>query len=147
VRPWPTGPTSAANLLTLCRRHHRIKQRPGWVVRLSPDGAATWTDPAGRHRTTAPLDALETVLLRSDPVEAGDAAAPNPRPQAVTRSRADSTDDAWSGLESCLAIRLEHLRHSTGHRPSHRRCASAGDLRKGLARPRARAPVPDEPPF
>ncbi len=66
VRPWPTGPTTATNLLTLCRRHHRIKQRPGWRLHLAPDGTATWTDPTGRDRTTAPLDALRTFVLRAD---------------------------------------------------------------------------------
>jgi hypothetical protein len=29
VRPWPTGPTAASNLMALCRRHHRIKQMVG----------------------------------------------------------------------------------------------------------------------
>ena len=37
VRPWPTGPTDAGNLICLCRRHHRIKQRLGWTVRLALD--------------------------------------------------------------------------------------------------------------
>ena len=49
VRPWPTGPTTATNLLTLCRRHHRIKQAPGWRVHLAPDATTTWTDPTGRR--------------------------------------------------------------------------------------------------
>ena len=38
VRPWPQGPTAASNLMCLCRRHHRIKQYPGWRVRLAQDG-------------------------------------------------------------------------------------------------------------
>ena len=67
VRPWPTGRTAARNLLTLCRRHHRIKQRPGWRLRLNPDGTATWTDPTGRERTTTPLNALQSLVLRADP--------------------------------------------------------------------------------
>ena len=54
VRPWPTGPTAARNLLTLCRRHHRIKQRPGWRLRLAPDGTTTWTDPTGRNAPPHP---------------------------------------------------------------------------------------------
>ena len=66
VRPWPTGRTAARNLLTLCRRHHRIKQRPGWRLRLAPDGTATWTDPTGRQRTTTPLNALQSLVLRAD---------------------------------------------------------------------------------
>ncbi|MFL6080562.1 MAG: HNH endonuclease signature motif containing protein [Ornithinibacter sp.] len=67
VRPWPTGRTTATNLLTLCRRHHRIKQRPGWRLRLAPDGSATWTDPTGLTRTTAPLNALHALVLVADP--------------------------------------------------------------------------------
>uniref|UniRef100_UPI002624E375 HNH endonuclease signature motif containing protein n=1 Tax=uncultured Phycicoccus sp. TaxID=661422 RepID=UPI002624E375 len=56
VTPWPTGPTTATNLATLCRRHHRTKQRPGWRATLHPDATMTWTDPTGRHRTTHPTD-------------------------------------------------------------------------------------------
>ncbi len=69
VRPWPVGPTTATNLLTLCRRHHRIKQRPGWRLHLAPDGTTTWTDPTGRDRTTAPLDALRSLVLVPEPSE------------------------------------------------------------------------------
>ncbi len=63
VRPWPTGHTRDDNLICLCRRHHRIKQRPGWQVTLAADAVATWTDPTGRTRTTHPVDALRTTIL------------------------------------------------------------------------------------
>lgn len=63
VRPWPLGPTAASNLVCLCRRHHRIKQRPGWWLVLDADGTATWTDPTGGTRTTAPVDALSGLVL------------------------------------------------------------------------------------
>ncbi|HNQ08421.1 MAG TPA: hypothetical protein PKH97_14690 [Tetrasphaera sp.] len=46
--PWPDGPTSPANLIALCRRHHRLKQSPGWTVAIHPDLTVTWTDPVGR---------------------------------------------------------------------------------------------------
>ena len=59
VRPWPSGPTEAGNLMCLCRRHHRIKQTVRWRVRIEPDATVTWTDPAGRTRTTLPLDFLQ----------------------------------------------------------------------------------------
>ena len=81
VRPWPLGRTTATNLLTLCRRHHRIKQRPGWRLRLAPDGSATWTDPTGLARTTAPLNALLTLVLVAHPAPA----PPVPHPAPVTR--------------------------------------------------------------
>ena len=63
VRPWPHGRTRDDNLICLCRRHHRIKQRPGWQVTLATDAVATWTDPTGRTRTTHPVDALRTTIL------------------------------------------------------------------------------------
>ncbi len=69
VRPWPSGPTAADNLVCLCRRHHRVKQRPGWRADLSPDGTLTWTEPTGRVRTTLPVDALHAVALPAPPIE------------------------------------------------------------------------------
>ena len=170
VRPWPTGPTTSTNLLTLCRRHHRIKQRPGWGLRLAPDGTATWTDPTGRARSTAPLDALRSLVLAADPAEgecraAGTPATADHGEDRVTdsttmRVRPDRTADdaaseglpAWSALETHLELRLEHrlgprLEHGLRHPPTHRRCTSAAALRAALDRRRARAPVPDVPPF
>jgi hypothetical protein len=58
VVPWPHGPTVATNLLSLCRRHHRLKQRHRWRVRLRPDGVAEWTDPTGRRHLSDPVDHL-----------------------------------------------------------------------------------------
>jgi hypothetical protein len=52
-----------ANLVCLCRRHHRIKQRPGWHTTLSPDGTMTWTDPTATVRTTTAVDALHPTVL------------------------------------------------------------------------------------
>ncbi|HYH74155.1 MAG TPA: HNH endonuclease signature motif containing protein, partial [Nocardioides sp.] len=140
VRPWPTGPTTATNLLTLCRRHHRIKQRPGWRLHLTPDGTTTWTDPTGRIRTTAPLNALHSLVLRADP-------PPDSRP-------AEPVADIprWSALETHLGLLLEHhpnqqRGHDPWNNPTHRRCTSATDLRAALSRRRACAVFPDLPPF
>ena len=58
VRPWPVGPTAAWNLMALCRRHHRVKQRPGWRVQLFPDGRVRWFFPDGRQVVTDPVDHL-----------------------------------------------------------------------------------------
>ena len=145
VRPWPTGPTAATNLITLCRRHHRVKQRPGWRVRLAPDGTTTWTDPTGRQRTTAPLDALETVVLRSDSMDDLDSTAQHDQPHPPNDD--NGSEGAWSALEARLAIRLEHHSPPDAHYASHRRCTSSAELRNGFSRRRARAPVPDQPPF
>ena len=133
VRPWPAGPTAAANLLTLCRCHHRVKQSPGWRLRLRPDGTASWTDPPGRVRTTTPLDALEVVVLTS-----GDDAGP------MSRERS-TPPPVWSALESRLGLALEHHEARWARHP---RCTSAARLRQcAHSRPRARAPVDDAPPF
>ncbi len=159
VRPWPIGRTAARNLLTLCRRHHRIKQRPGWLVRLAPDGTATWTDPTGQVRTTTPLDALHTLVLGADSTVEGlrsGAEALTPAPVAGTVGAQPPT---WSALESHLTLRLEHhsagphLTHTAGHIdfdvdldvPVHRRCTSAAQFRE--AHRRSRPAFPDEPPF
>jgi hypothetical protein len=50
VVPWPRGATAPANLMALCRHHHRAKHRAGWHVISEPDGTVTWTAPDG-HTT------------------------------------------------------------------------------------------------
>lgn len=54
VTPWPHGPTTAANLQTLCRHHHRTKQSHGWTITMTPQGVCTWTSPTGHTYTTTP---------------------------------------------------------------------------------------------
>ena len=98
VRPWPFGPTAADNLVCLCRRHHRVKQRPDWRADLTPDGVLRWTEPTGRVRTTLPVDALHAVVLPARPPE-GVAATTTTGP---TRRVVDET---FSHVE----FGLEHL--------------------------------------
>ena len=126
VRPWPSGPTSPTNLICLCRRHHRIKQRLGWTLRLAVDGTCTctWTDPTGRVRTTSAVDALHTVVLHA-PAGASDADSPQePRrgnTDAETGEYASSASESKSDsrtmydllgrmgdLHSGLEFTLEH---------------------------------------
>ncbi len=96
VRPHPAGPTSAANLVCLCRRHHRIKQRPGWRVVLHPDATMCWTDPTGGTRVSHPPDALHPVVL---PDTGTDPPLPTPgRPSLVLPE----------GPHSALEHHLEH---------------------------------------
>jgi hypothetical protein len=54
-RPYPLGPTSAANLAGYCTGHHRGKhQAPGWLHELAPDGTLTVTTPTGLTAVTTP---------------------------------------------------------------------------------------------
>ncbi len=61
VRPYPDGPTTAANLLTLCRRHHAFKHHSGWTLTMTPEGKATWMSPTGRTHTTLPRSVYDLV--------------------------------------------------------------------------------------
>ncbi|MFL6154184.1 MAG: HNH endonuclease signature motif containing protein [Ornithinibacter sp.] len=101
VRPWPAGRTTDDNLLCLCRRHHRIKQRPGWTMALTLDGVASFTDPTGRVRTTHPVDALHTTILAT-PLTAASVPA---SPVSTSRARTVIPDGPHTELE----FRLEHL--------------------------------------
>jgi hypothetical protein len=65
VQAWPRGPTAAANLMCLCRRHHRVKQRMRWRVFIGVDATVTWTDPAGAVHITEPVDHLGSHEVRS----------------------------------------------------------------------------------
>ena len=51
---YPDGPTDECNLSPPCRRHHRVKQAPGWTLTQPEPGIMTWTTPAGRSYTTRP---------------------------------------------------------------------------------------------
>ena len=124
VRPWPTGPTTDDNLICLCRRHHRIKQRPGWQVTLTPDAVATWTDPTARTRTTDPVDALHPLVLTH----------PHPAPDdpGSTPSSAPA-DDPGSTPSSA---------QPPGRAPAR---ASADDPGSATSTSRARTLIPDGP--
>jgi Domain of unknown function (DUF222) len=52
--PHPAGPTDECNLGPPCRRHHRVKQAPGWTLTQPEPGVMTWTTPSGRSHTTRP---------------------------------------------------------------------------------------------
>jgi hypothetical protein len=59
--PFPDGPTSAANLHALCRRHHGLKHEGGWRVQAVRDGGLRWTSPLGAQATTYPDDTWAAV--------------------------------------------------------------------------------------
>ncbi|NHA67217.1 HNH endonuclease signature motif containing protein [Phycicoccus flavus] len=143
ARPWPAGPTSAANLVCLCRRHHRVKQRPGWRVRLDPDGTATWTDPTGLVRSTLPVDlgALTVLPHRDD----------EPPPPPPGNPRLVLPDGPHSRLEHALehlpgcrtAVLADLRRHGVQVQPVARPLRYDGGCRTRAQRP----PPPDLPPF
>ena len=55
VRHWEHGgSTSLPNLVLLCSRHHHRAHRPGWHVKLLPDGTFETTAPSGAARSSRP---------------------------------------------------------------------------------------------
>ena len=52
--PFPQGPTNAANLHALCRRHHQLKHDDHWRVEPLPNSGLRWTSPLGTTRDTWP---------------------------------------------------------------------------------------------
>lgn len=68
---WPAGPTDRTNLMSLmslCRRHHRTKQQPGWRVAMDADAVVTWTNPLGHSFTTYPVDHRQAVSTGPPPI-------------------------------------------------------------------------------
>ncbi len=64
-----TGPTSDVNLGPKCRRHHQIKQTPGWSVTHHPDGCTSWVTPSGHlyHSQPPPLTDPEPLTTPPTP--------------------------------------------------------------------------------
>jgi hypothetical protein len=52
--PHPDGPTDECNIAPPCRRHHRVKQAPGWKLEQPEPGVMIWTTPSRRTYTTKP---------------------------------------------------------------------------------------------
>ena len=61
VVPWPLGGTVGSNLLTLCRRHHRMKHTTRWQVVMDAGGVCTWADPFGQQFATHPVNHHDTL--------------------------------------------------------------------------------------
>ncbi len=76
--------TSGANLMSLCRRHHRFKHEEGWTVtRDDATGVTTWTDHRGRRYRTRPPDRPTTTTGTA-------ATATCPPPEPVKSTAADT---------------------------------------------------------
>jgi hypothetical protein len=50
------GATCPCNVAMLCRRHHRLKQTPGWRLEHLWPGVILWIGPTGHWKITAPAD-------------------------------------------------------------------------------------------
>jgi hypothetical protein len=48
------GPTCPCNLAPACRKHHQVKQAPGWTLRQPEPGTLVWAAPHGRTYTVRP---------------------------------------------------------------------------------------------
>ena len=101
VVPWPRGSTTATNLICLCRRHHRVKQRRRWRVRLRDDGTVEWTDPRGTVVVTEPVDHLGATQTRIVDVRR--------ESQGPSSLAEPSADELRSMAELVMSITLEHL--------------------------------------
>lgn len=53
--PFPRGGTTACNLACLCRLHHRVKHRAGWLVLQGPFGRLDLVSPTRRVYLTEPV--------------------------------------------------------------------------------------------
>ena len=123
VTPWPSGPTALSNLMGLCRRHHQIKQRPHWRVKLHPDGTVTWWYPDGRTATTDPVDHLEHARPRPNgegtPLpadgEADDAEARSVHSRGQERPDTPYGIDDWSPLVEHFTRLIGDHAHDTKH--------------------------------
>jgi len=61
------GPTSAANLNPLCKRHHIAKHEAGWhVTRDDSTGDYAWTSPTGHIYITRPPDLTQDLGWQAD---------------------------------------------------------------------------------
>jgi hypothetical protein len=117
---WPAGPTCAANLGPLCRRHHRVKQL-GWTKHRTTDGVR-WTSPTLRTW-------LSPAQHEPPPTTAPAAAAPAPvDAQPADAQPADQLSPLAAELEDWLdnlgAIDLHSHGISNGTRTEEQQWAA-----------------------
>ena len=62
VIPWPSGPTDPTNLLTLCRRHHRMKHRTRWWVSMDARRRGHLDRPVRQEFITHPVNHHDTLV-------------------------------------------------------------------------------------
>ena len=147
VRPWPTGPTAARNLICLCRRHHRDETTPR-VARAAPPRRHPHLDrPHPANPNHAPRErpgdprpgARQGLTLRTNPAEP----ATN---DASTHS--DSTAD-HGGLALHRRVQRDRVHPRTRPRrphPGRPRAPSRAAPRPTSRHCRPRQPVTHRPP-
>jgi hypothetical protein len=140
VVAWPAGPTHPSNLACLCRRHHRVKQRPRWRVEMQPGAVLVWTDPSGRVRTSMPPDQLQLdcAAVPVTPAQAQSAEVAQP-PEGTAPTAPEATAPKRGCMlpsvledEIVLCLGRHHLlararlrqRHHLPRRPSRRGMSS-----------------------
>jgi hypothetical protein len=66
-----SGTTTLTDTGPYCRRHHRLKQTPRWLVTRDPHGSVTWITPSGHTYTSTPPPVAEPIapLPRPEPEE------------------------------------------------------------------------------
>jgi Domain of unknown function (DUF222) len=122
VRPYPAGPTSADNLVALCRHHHRLKHRSGWEVRQHEDGTLTWTSPTGHRYRTRPA---QLPTAQQAPRAGRTRAGTRQRTRRAKWPRASTGRPAWRRPGVFVGFRMAAVK-SSQIRPAKRRQPSPG---------------------
>lgn len=101
--PLRGGQTTEANLMCLCRRHHRFKTFHDWRYELSLDGTLSVTTSSGHTITTSPDGPLALWRERTGPPRSEAEAKPSRNPDADadagTATATDTDADADHGLD------------------------------------------------
>lgn len=138
VRPFghsgPTsgGPTSEANLMCLCRRHHRLKTFHDWRYRLSRDGTLTVTTKSGLTLTTRPDGPLARWRDRED----------EPSPRTPSAARAERTH--WYRRARRIAAERRQTLEAAQAAQAAQAARAEATEEPAADRPE---PDPDPPPF
>jgi hypothetical protein len=93
VIPYPTGPTSAENLMSGCGHDHHAKHASGWHVRARPDGRIEWTTPTGHRYYSDPYDYRIHDKPAPEPAATRATATRPPPHRAAEKSTAQLLDE------------------------------------------------------
>ncbi len=100
VAHWhPDGRTDLANLITLCRWHHRDHHEGSYTITVAPDGSPTFRKPDGSPIAQAP----QPPALTDDQTTGDQNGRPEPDPTAITPD--------WKGDRLDLGYTIAGLLH------------------------------------